>query len=245
MFDLSGKTALVTGATSGIGEAVARALIEHGTLVAGAGRRGARLDELHAELGSGFVPLQCDLSDRKAVTALPSRAADAVGDVAILVNNAGLTRDNLLLRLSDSDWDEVLAVNLTAAMLLSKGVMRGMMRARWGRIINVTSVVAATGNPGQVNYAASKAGLTALTKSMAVEVASRNITVNAVAPGMIGTAMTNELPETRKSAIAEQIPTGRMGTVDEVAAAIVFLASTEAGYVTGTTLHVNGGLAMI
>ena len=245
MFDLTGKTALVTGATGGIGEAIARALHGQGATVAGCGRNTGKLAALHGALGPRFTPLVCDLSDKAAVSDLPKAAADAVGDTMILVNCAGLTRDNLLLRLPEQDWESVLAVNLTAAMMLSRAVLRGMMKAKWGRIINITSVIAATGNPGQTNYAASKAGLTAMTKSLAFEVASRNITVNAVAPGMIETAMTDALPEQRRSAVTTQIPLGRMGTIDEVAAAVAFLASEEASYVTGATLHVNGGLAMI
>ena len=245
MFDLTGKAALVTGATGGIGEAVTKALHSQGAMVAGCGRNTAKLAAMRDAFGARFAPLGCDLSDRAAVADLPRAAADAVGDPGILVNCAGLTRDNLLLRLPEQDWETVLAVNLTAAMMLSRGVLRGMMRKKWGRIINITSVIAATGNPGQTNYAASKAGLTAMTKSLAVEVASRNITVNAVAPGMIETAMTGVLPEQRRSALTSQIPLGRMGAVEEVAAAVVFLSSDEARYVTGATLHVNGGLAMI
>ena len=245
MFDLTGKTALVTGATGGIGEAIVEALHAQGAAVAGCGRNAERLAALRDTLGARFTPLECDLADKAAVADLPKAAADAFGNTMILVNCAGLTRDNLLLRLPEQDWESVLAVNLTAAMMLSRGVLRGMMKVKWGRIINITSVVAATGNPGQTNYAASKAGLTAMTKSLAVEVASRNITVNAVAPGMIATAMTDALPEQRRSAVTTQIPIGRMGTTDEVAAAVAFLASEEASYVTGATLHVNGGLAMV
>ena len=245
MFDLTGKCALVTGATSGIGKAAALALHAQGATVAGAGRRAGNLEDIKDLLGDRFVPLACDLSDRGEVSDLPRRAAEAMGEVSVLVNSAGMTQDSLLLRLSDDAWQSVLDVNLTAAMILSRQVLRGMMKNRWGRIINITSVVAATGNPGQSNYAASKAGLTGLTKSLAIEVANRNITANAVAPGMIATAMTETLPDQRKEAIVGQIPAGRPGTVEEVAAAVVFLASPEAGYITGATLHVNGGMAML
>ena len=189
--------------------------------------------------------LPCNLSDREAVTALPKAAIDAMGAVDILVNNAGITRDNLFMRMSEEEWDAVLQVNLTSAMLLSKGVMRGMMKARWGRIVNISSVVGATGNPGQANYAASKAGLVGMSKSLAYEVASRGITVNAVAPGFITTAMTDKLTDDQQSAILTQVPAGRMGEADEIAAAVLYLASPEAGYVTGATLHVNGGMAML
>ncbi len=245
MFDLTGKCALVTGATSGIGKAVALALHAQGAKVAGAGRRAENLAEIKNDLADGFVPLRCDLSDRAAVSDLPRRAEEALGEVSILVNAAGLTRDGLVLRLADDAWEEVLAVNLTAAMVLIRQVLRGMMKKRWGRIISITSVIAATGNAGQASYTASKAGLTGLTKSLAFEVANRNITVNAVAPGMISTAMTEMLPAERKESIIGRIPLGRPGSVEEVAAAVAFLASPEASYVTGSTLHVNGGMAML
>jgi 3-oxoacyl-[acyl-carrier protein] reductase len=209
------------------------------------GTRAERLEALEAELGSRAHVTPADLGDRSAAEALVKQAADAMGGLDILVNNAGLTRDNLFLRMSGEEWDRVLAVNLTAAFLLSKAVLRGMMKARWGRIVNVTSVVGHTGNPGQGNYAAAKAGLAAMSKSLAAEVASRGITVNCVAPGFIETAMTDKLSEEQKARIMGQIPAGRMGTPEDCAAAVLYLASPEAAYVTGQTLHVNGGMAMI
>ena len=245
MFDLNGKSALVTGASGGIGAAIARALHQAGAAVGLSGTREAPLEALAAELGQRAYVLPCNLSDRDAVNALPKQAAEAMGAVDILVNNAGITRDNLFMRMSEDEWDSVLNVNLTSAMLLSKGVMRGMMKARWGRIVNISSVVGATGNPGQANYAASKAGLVGMSKSLAYEVASRGITVNAVAPGFITTAMTDKLTEDQQAKILEQVPAGRMGEADEIAAAVLFLSSPEAGYVTGATLHVNGGMAML
>lgn len=245
MFDLSGKAALVTGASGGIGGAIARALHGAGAEVALSGTREGPLEALAGELGVRAHVLPCDLSDAAAVDALPKRAAEAMGSVDVLVNNAGITRDQLFMRMKDEEWQAVLDVNLTAAMRLSRGVMRGMMKARWGRIVNVSSIVGATGNPGQANYAAAKAGMVAMGKSIAYEVASRGITVNAIAPGFIETAMTGALTEEQSGAILGQIPAGRMGTAEEVAASALFLASPEAGYVTGTVLHVNGGMAMI
>ncbi|WP_417676593.1 3-oxoacyl-ACP reductase FabG [Pseudodonghicola sp.] len=245
MFDLTGKTALVTGASGGIGGAIAKALHAAGATVALSGTREAPLQELAAELGERAVVLPCNLSDPAEVEALPKRAAEAMGSVDILVNNAGITRDNLFMRMSDDEWQSVLDVNLTAAMKLSKGVMRGMMKARWGRIINISSIVGATGNPGQANYAAAKAGLIGMSKSLAYEVASRGITVNAVAPGFIATPMTDKLTDDQKAKIDAQIPAGRMGQPEEIAAAVLYLASPEAAYVTGATLHVNGGMAML
>ena len=245
MFDLSGKRALVTGASGGIGGAVARALHGAGAAVAVSGTREGPLEELAAALGERTHVVPCDLSDAQAVEGLAKRAADAMGGVDVLVNNAGITRDQLFMRMSDEDWSRVLDVNLGAAMRLSRGVLRGMMKGRWGRIVNVTSVVGATGNPGQANYAAAKAGLVAMGKSLAAEVASRGVTVNAVAPGFVGTAMTEALGEAQREAILGRIPAGRMGAPEEVAAAVLYLASREAGYVTGATLHVNGGLAMV
>ena len=245
MGDLSGKSALVTGASGGIGAEIARALHAQGATVGLSGTRTEPLEALAAELGERAHVLPCNLSDPEAVSALPKAAAEAMGAVDILVNNAGITRDNIFMRMSDEEWQSVIDVNLTATARLCKGVMRGMMKARWGRIINISSVVGATGNPGQVNYAASKAGMVGLTKSLAYEVASRGITVNAVAPGFIETAMTDKLNDDQKSAILAQIPAGRMGTPAEIAEAVRFLASPEAGYVTGTTLHVNGGMAML
>lgn len=244
MFDMTGKNALVTGASGGIGGAIAKALHGAGASVGLSGTRVDPLAALAAELGDRAHVLPCNLSDAEAVTALPKQAAEAMGSVDIMVNNAGITRDNIFMRMSDEEWASVLEVNLTSTMRLSKGVIRGMMKARWGRIINITSVVGAAGNPGQANYAASKAGVVGMSKSIAYEVASRGITVNCVAPGFIATAMTDDLTEDQKSAILGQIPAGRMGEADEIAAAVLYLASTEAGYMTGATLHVNGGMAM-
>jgi 3-oxoacyl-[acyl-carrier protein] reductase len=245
MFDLTGKTALITGASGGIGGEIARALHAAGATVALSGTRTEPLEALAADLGDRTHVLPCNLSDPEAVAALPKQAADAMGSVDILVNNAGITRDNLFMRMSDDEWQSVIDVNLTATFKLCKGVLRGMMKARWGRIVNISSVVGATGNPGQGNYAAAKAGMVGMSKSLAYEVASRGITVNAVAPGFIATAMTDKLTDDQKSAILTQIPSGRMGTPEEIAAAVLYLASPEAAYVTGTTLHVNGGMAML
>ncbi len=245
MFDLTGKCALVTGASGGIGAEIARTLHGAGATVALSGTREAPLEALAAELGERAHVTPCNLGDLSAVDALPKAAAAAMGSVDILVNNAGITRDNLFMRMSDDEWQSVIDVNLTAAFKLSKGVMRGMMKARWGRIVNISSIVGATGNPGQGNYAASKAGLIGMSKSLAYEVASRGITVNAVAPGFIATAMTDKLTDEQKDKINVQIPAGRMGTPQEIAAAALYLASPEAGYVTGATLHVNGGMAML
>ncbi|ARE38467.1 3-oxoacyl-[acyl-carrier protein] reductase [Rhodovulum sp. P5] len=245
MFDLSGKTALVTGASGGIGGEIARALHGQGATVGLSGTREAPLQALADELGDRAHVLPCNLSDPEAVEALPKAAADAMGGLSILVNNAGITRDMLLMRLKDEDWQAVLDVNLTAAMRLCRGAMRGMMKARWGRIVNITSVVGTTGNPGQANYCAAKAGLVGFSKSLAHEVANRGITVNCVAPGFIETAMTDKLTEDQKSAILGAVPMGRMGTAADVAAAVAYLASEEAAYVTGASLHVNGGMAMV
>lgn len=245
MFDLTGKGALITGASGGIGGAVARALHAAGAAVALSGTREAPLQALAADLGGRAHVLPCDLGDPAAVEALPRAAAAALGSLDILVNNAGITRDNLFLRMSDEEWSQVLEVNLTASFRLCRGALRGMMKARWGRIVNIGSVVGATGNPGQANYAAAKAGLVGLSKSLAAEVASRNITVNVVAPGFIATAMTDKLNDDQKARILGQIPAGRMGAPEEIAAAVLYLASPEAGYVTGATLHVNGGMAML
>ncbi len=245
MFDLGGKTALVTGASGGIGGAVARALHAQGATVALSGTRTAPLEALAGEFGDRVHVLPCDLSDAAAVEELPKRAAEAMGGVDILVNNAGITRDQLFMRMSDADWDTVLAVNLTSTMRLARGVLRGMMKARRGRIVNISSIVGVTGNPGQANYAASKAGVIGMSKSLAAEVATRGITVNCVAPGFIATAMTEALNDEQKARINAQIPAGRMGSAEEIAAAVVYLASDEAAYVTGQTLHVNGGMAMI
>jgi 3-oxoacyl-[acyl-carrier protein] reductase len=245
MFDLNGKNALITGASGGIGAAIATALHGAGATVALSGTRVEPLQALAAELGSRVFVLPCNLSDAEAVTALPKQAADAMGSVDILVNNAGITKDNLFMRMSDDEWSSVLEVNLTSTMRLCKGVVRGMMKARWGRIINISSIVGTTGNPGQANYAASKAGMVGMSKSIAYEVASRGITVNCVAPGFIATAMTDKLNDEQKAGILGQIPAGRMGEPAEIAAAVLYLASVEAAYVTGATIHVNGGMAMV
>ena len=245
MFDLSGKSALVTGASGGIGAAIAKSLHAAGASVGLSGTRVEPLEALAEELGERAHVLPCNLSDGDAVAALPGQATEAMGAVDILVNNAGITRDNLFMRMSEEEWDQVLQVNLKSAMILSKAVMRPMMKARWGRIVNITSVVGATGNPGQANYAASKAGLVGMSKSLAYEVASRGITVNCVARGFITTAMTDKLTDDQKSGILAQVPAGRMGEPEEIAAAVLYLASTEAAYTTGATLHVNGGMAML
>lgn len=245
MFDLTGKTALVTGASGGIGSDIARALHAQGATVALSGTRKEALDTLAAELGERTHVVPCNLSDAAAVDALPKQAEDAMGGLDILINNAGLTRDNLFMRMKDEEWDEVIQVNLTAAFRLSRGVLRGMMKRRWGRIIGITSVVGVMGNPGQGNYAASKAGMIGMTKSLAQEVASRNITANCIAPGFIRSAMTDALTEDQQARIMGTIPAGRLGESSEIAAAAVYLASNEAAYVTGQTLHVNGGMAMI
>jgi 3-oxoacyl-[acyl-carrier protein] reductase len=246
MFDLTGKTALVTGASGGIGGAIARALHTQGATVVLSGTRQEALDAIKAELGSRAFTVIANLSDTASVEALPKSAESAVGtSIDILINNAGITKDNLFMRMKDEEWDSVIAVNLTAAFRLSRAVLRGMMKKRWGRIVQITSVVGATGNPGQANYAAAKAGLVGMTKSLAAEVASRNITVNCVAPGFIRTAMTEVLTDAQKEMIAARIPAGRMGSPAEIAAAIAFLASEEAAYVTGETLQINGGMAMI
>ena len=245
MFDLTHKNALVTGASGGIGAAIARALHKQGAQVALSGRRVEPLNELAAELGKGAFVCPCDLGDAEAVAALPETATAALGSLDILVNNAGLTRDNLFMRMTDEEWGDVIDVNLTSTMRLMRGSLRAMMKARWGRVINITSIVGVTGNAGQVNYAASKAGLIGMTKSYAQEVASRGITANCIAPGFIETAMTADLADKVKEAILANIPQSRMGGADEIAAAVVYLASEEAAYVTGQTLHVNGGMAMV
>ncbi|MEM1235696.1 MAG: 3-oxoacyl-[acyl-carrier-protein] reductase [Pseudomonadota bacterium] len=245
MFDLTGKTALVTGASGGIGGSIAKALHGAGATVGLSGTRVEPLEALAAELGERAHVLPCNLSDAEAVTALPKQAVEAMGSLDILVNNAGVTRDNLFMRMSDDEWASVIDVNLTSTMRLCKGVLRGMMKARWGRIINISSIVGATGNPGQGNYAASKAGMVGMSKSLAYEVASRGITVNCVAPGMIETAMTDKLNDDQRAGILGQIPAGRMGQADEIASGVLYLASQEAGYVTGTVLHINGGMAML
>lgn len=245
MFSMTEKTVLVTGATGGIGEAVARAFYTQGATVALSGRNAAKLDALAADLGNRAYAVPADLSDPAATDALVERAITLMGRIDVLVNNAGLTRDNLAMRLKDEDWQAVLDVNLTAPFRLARACLKGMMKNRWGRIINVTSIVGVTGNPGQTNYAASKAGMIGWSKSLAAEIASRNITVNCIAPGFIATSMTEVLNDEQKAKLNAGIPMGRMGTAEEIAAAAIYLGSNEAGYVTGTTLHVNGGMAMI
>jgi 3-oxoacyl-[acyl-carrier protein] reductase len=245
MFDLTGKSALVTGASGGIGGAIARALHKQGANVGLSGTRTEPLEKLKAELGERAHVLPADLGDPAAIEALLKSADAALGGIDILINNAGLTRDNLALRMKDEDWQTVIDVNLTAGFRLARGAMRGMMKKRWGRIIGITSVVGVTGNPGQANYAAAKAGMIGMSKSLAQEVASRGITVNCVAPGFIETQMTGALNDDQKARIMTAIPAGRLGQSDEIAAAVVYLASPEAAYVTGQTIHVNGGMAMI
>ena len=245
MFDLTGLNALVTGATGGLGGAMARALHAQGAVVTLSGTRAAALEALAGELGERVHIVPCNLGDREQVEALVPHAEKAMGQIDVLVNNAGITRDGLFMRMKDEDWDEVLAVNLTSAFRLSRACLRGMMKRRFGRIVSITSIVGVTGNPGQGNYAASKAGMIGMSKSLAAEVASRNITVNCIAPGFIASPMTDALNEQQKDAIMGTIPAGRLGEGGDIAAALVYLASREAGYVTGQTLHVNGGMAMI
>lgn len=245
MFSLTGKAALVTGATGGIGEAIVRALHGQGAVVGLSGRNTEKLNTLAAELKERVFVLPADLGKPEAVDTLLVDAEKAMGQIDILVNNAGLTRDNLSMRMKDEEWNEVIAVNMTATFRLAKAVQRGMMKRRWGRIINIASVVGVMGNPGQCNYVASKAGMIGWSKAMAQEIASRNITVNCVAPGFIATSMTEVLTEDQKAKISSTIPMGRMGAAGDIAAAVTYLASEEAGYVTGATLHVNGGMAMI
>ncbi len=245
MFGLDGKRALVTGASGGIGSAIAGALHAQGAMVTLSGRDGGKLEALAARLGADAHVAVADLADPAAAGALAKTAEAAMGGIDILVNNAGMTRDRLMLRMSDDDWQAVMDVNLGAAFRLSKAVLRPMMKARWGRIVSITSVVGQTGNPGQANYAASKAGITGMTKALAAEIASRGITVNCVAPGFVDTAMTEQLGPDKKQAVLAGIPAGRFGSPEDVAACVVFLTSDEASYVTGQSLHVNGGMAMI
>jgi 3-oxoacyl-[acyl-carrier protein] reductase len=245
MFELTGKGALVTGASGGIGGGIARALVRQGATVVLSGTKADKLEALNAELGGKAQIIACDLADRKAVAELAGKAEAALGHLDIVVNNAGMTKDNLFMLLKDDDWDKVLAVNLTSAFTICRAAVRAMMKRRWGRIINITSVSGIIGNPGQANYAASKAGMIGMTKSMAREVAPRGITANCISPGFIKTAMTDALNEKQTQQIAEHIPAGVFGDPEDIAAATVFLASDEARYVTGQTLHVNGGLAMI
>lgn len=244
MFDLTGKTALVTGASGGIGGAIARALQAQGARVAISGTRREALDALAAEMGSAVV-LPCDLTDKDAVEALVPKAETALGQLDILVSNAGITKDNLLVQLRDEDWDQVLAVNLTATFRLARAAVKGMMRRRFGRLIGITSVVGITGNPGQSNYTATKAGMIGMFKSIGKEYAKRGVTANCVAPGFIATPMTDKLNDKQRETILAMVPAGRLGTGADVAAAVVYLASDEAAYVNGQTLHVNGGMAMI
>ena len=245
MFDLTGMTALVTGASGGIGSAIAQALAAQGARLAVSGSNAAKLDAFAASLGGDHVALPCDLSDAAAVDALVPRAVEALGKLDIVINNAGVTRDNLVMRMKDEEWDQVIRVNLEAAFRLARAAARPMMKARFGRIISITSVVGTTGNPGQANYAASKAGLVGMSKALAQELASRGITVNCVAPGFIASPMTDALPDAQKEALNARIPAGHMGEGADIGAAVVYLASREASYVTGQTLHVNGGMAMI
>jgi 3-oxoacyl-[acyl-carrier protein] reductase len=246
MFDLSGMTALVTGASGGIGSAIARGLAAQGARLAVSGSNVGKLEAFRGGLGGDHVALACNLGDAAAVDALVPQAVEALGGrLDILVNNAGVTRDNLAMRMKDEEWSEVIRINLEAAFRLARAALRPMMRARFGRILSITSVVGATGNPGQANYAASKAGLIGMSKALAQEVASRGITVNCVAPGLIASAMTGALPPAQQEALLARIPAGRLGEGSDIAAAIVYLASREAGYVTGQTLHVNGGMAML
>jgi 3-oxoacyl-[acyl-carrier protein] reductase len=245
MFDLNGMTALVTGASGGIGSAIARALAEQGARVALSGTREEALRAVADEIGGDAVVLPCDLGDGAAVDGLVPRAVEALGRLDILVNNAGVTRDNLAMRMKDEEWDQVIRVNLEAAFRLIRAAAKPMMKARFGRIVSISSVVGATGNPGQANYAASKAGLVGMSKALAQELASRNITVNCVAPGFIVSAMTDALPDAQKEALTGRIPAGRLGEGGDIGAAVAYLASREAGYVTGQTIHVNGGMAMI
>jgi len=246
MFDLTGKNALITGASGGIGNAIAKALHGQGATVVLSGTRAEALEALKNELGHRAFIATCNLSDSASVEALPKAAEAALGGtIDILVNNAGITRDNLFMRMKDEEWDQVIAVDLTAAFRLMRAVLRGMMKKRWGRIVSVTSVVGSTGNPGQGNYAAAKAGLTGMSKALAFEVASRNITVNCVAPGFIATPMTDVLTEEQKATQFARIPMGRFGEPTHIGAAVAYLASEEAGYVTGQTIHANGGMAMI
>jgi 3-oxoacyl-[acyl-carrier protein] reductase len=245
MFDLIGKGALVTGASGGIGSSIAEALHTQGATVAISGTRAERLSELATKLGSRVIVLPCDLRDRTAVAKLAEEAEKALGQVDILINNAGITHDNLFMRMKDEEWDDVIAVNLTSVFVLTRGVLRGMMRRRAGRVVNIASISGVLGNPGQGNYAASKAGLVGMTKSLAREVSSRGITANCIAPGFISTPMTAALTPKQTEAIAAAIPAAKFGKPEDVAAVVVFLASDEAGYVTGETVHVNGGMVMV
>ncbi|GGA50356.1 3-oxoacyl-[acyl-carrier-protein] reductase [Pelagibacterium lentulum] len=245
MFDLSGKRALVTGASGGIGSAIAKALAAQGATVALSGTRVGALEDVAKEISGQTHILPCNLSDLDAVERLVPQAEEVMGGVDILINNAGMTRDNIFMRMKDEEWDDVLKINLTAPFHLTRSAIKGMMKRRFGRVISISSVVGVVGNPGQANYAASKAGLAGMSKSLAYEVASRGITVNTIAPGFIGSAMTDELNEKQRETILQKVPAGRLGSAEEIAAATVFLASDGAGYITGHTLNVNGGMVMI
>ena len=246
MFDLTGNTALITGASGGIGAAIARALHQQGATVVLHGTRAERLAALADELGTNAHVVTANLSSREEAAGLAEQAAEAAGaPISILVNNAGITRDNLMMRMKDEEWDDVLDVNMTASMMITRACLRAMMKARFGRIISISSIVGVTGNPGQANYAASKAGMIGFSKALAAEVASRGITVNVIAPGFIATPMTDVLDDGQKKSLLGRVPMGRLGEADEIAASTVFLASKEAGYITGGTLHVNGGMAML
>ena len=245
MFELADRRALITGASGGIGGAITRALAAQGARVAISGTREPVLEELAGAVGGGVVVLAADLADAKAADGLVARASEALGGLDILVNNAGITRDNLALRMKDEEWSEVLRVDLEACFRLSRSALRGMVRQRYGRIVNVTSVVGVTGNPGQANYAAAKAGVVGMSKSLALEIAARGVTVNCVAPGFVDTAMTRALNEQQRARILSAIPAARLGSGDEVAACVAFLASDQAAYITGQTIHVNGGMAMV
>lgn len=245
MFDLTGKTALITGATGGIGGAIAKALHAQGATVGISGTRAERLEALASELGERVFVLPCDLRDRPAVVQLAKTAEELLGQVDIIVNNAGITHDNLFMRMKDEEWDDVIAVNLSSVFILTRGILRGMMRRRYGRVVNIASISGVLGNPGQSNYAASKAGLVGMTKSLAREVASRGITANCISPGFIATPMTDALTPKQTEAIAAAIPTQTFGKPEDIAAAAVFFASDEAAYVTGETMHVNGGMIMV
>ena len=246
MFDLTGNTALITGASGGIGAAIARALHQQGANVVLHGTRAERLSALADELGTNAHVVTANLSSREEAAGLADKAAEAAGaPISILVNNAGITRDNLMMRMKDEEWDDVLDVNMTAGMMITRACLRAMMKARFGRIISISSIVGVTGNPGQANYAASKAGMIGFSKALAAEVASRGITVNVIAPGFIATPMTDVLDDGQKEGLLGRVPMGRLGEADEIAATTVFLASKEAGYITGGTLHVNGGMAML
>lgn len=246
MFDLTGNTALITGASGGIGAAIARGLHQQGATVVLHGTRAERLAALADELGTNAHVVTANLSSRQEAAGLAEQAAEAAGaPISILVNNAGITRDNLMMRMKDEEWDDVLDVNMTASMMITRACLRAMMKARFGRIISISSIVGVTGNPGQANYAASKAGMIGFSKALAAEVASRGITVNVIAPGFIATPMTDVLDDGQKEGLLGRVPMGRLGEADEIAATTVFLASKEAGYITGGTLHVNGGMAML